>query len=102
MQSEKFAELEERASQPAERDEIAQLQTRSRVEREIEKMITEQKAMELSSEEEDMLRSFRRFKLRMTAAVEVFSWQTRRPAGVQIAEDTAQIVHPAEVYRGGG
>jgi hypothetical protein len=27
---------------------------------------------------------------------EVFTWQTRMPEGVQLAEDTAEILHPQE------
>jgi len=96
MQGPKFEELEVRASNVAELDAIKKLEARSRVHREIELMKAEGKAMELTSEEEDMLRSFRRFKLRMRKDGEVFTWQTRRPEGVQIVQETAEILHPAE------
>ena len=104
MQSEKFDELENRASLTAEADAIKKLEARSRVHREIELMKAEGKAMELSSEEEDMLHSFRRFKLRMTKDGEVFTWQTRKPEGVQIVQETANVVHPSEggIYSGPG
>lgn len=97
MQEQKFEELENRASLSAELDQIKKLETRSRVHQEIESMKAEGKAFELSSEEEEMLRSFRRFKLRMRKDGEVFTWQTRKPEGVQIVEETANIIHPNEV-----
>lgn len=57
----------------------------------------EDKALTLTDEEIDLLSAFRRFKLRMRKDGEVFNWQSRKPEGVQIAEDTAEIVHPNEV-----
>lgn len=60
-------------------------------------MKAEGKALELSEEEEQMLKSFRRFKLRMRKNGEVFKWQTRLPEGVQIAEETGIVIHPQEV-----
>ncbi len=97
MQLEKFDELESRASRIGEVDAIKMLEARARVRQEIESMKAEGKAHELSDEEERMLLSFRRFKLRMRKHGEVFTWQTRKPEGVQIVEETAQIVHPSEV-----
>lgn len=99
MQELKYQELEDRASDYAPQDEIRQLEARSRVISEIEKMRAEGKALTLSEEEMKMLTSFRRFKLRMRKDGEVFTWQTRRPDGVQIVEETAEIVHPSEVER---
>ena len=96
MQEQKFEELENRASHIGEADAMRKLEARARVAREIELMKAEGKAMELTSEEEEMLRSFRRFRLRMTKVAETFTWQTRKPEGVQIAEETAQIIHPSE------
>lgn len=96
MQEQKFEELENRASLSEEMDAIKKLEARSRVHREIELMKAEGKAMELAAEEEKMLYAFRRFKLRMRKDGEVFTWQTRKPEGVQIVEETANIIHPAE------
>jgi hypothetical protein len=96
MQEPKFDELESRASHVAANDAIKKLEARSRVHEQIELMKAEGKAFELTSEEEDLLRSFRRFKLRMRKDGEVFTWQTRRPEGVQIVQETAEIRHPAE------
>ncbi len=96
MQSEKYDELESRASLSNELDAIKKLEARARVHQEIELMKTEGKALELSDEEERMLHSFRRFKLRMRKHGEVFTWQTRRVEGVQLVEDTAEIIHPNE------
>lgn len=82
----------------AERNSTAtQLEARARVAKEIEAMKAEGKALELSEEEEQMLKSFRRFKLRMRKNGEVFKWQTRLPEGVQIAEETGIVIHPQEV-----
>lgn len=96
MNSEKFAELEERAARPALTDEIRQAEALSRVRHEIEQMKAEGKALELSDEEERLLIAFRRFKLRMRKDGEVFTWQTRKPEGVQLVTDTAEIVAPNE------
>lgn len=96
MQEQKFSELETRASHSDSLDIIKQLEARQRVAHEIEAMKAEGKAFELSAEEEKLLLAFRRFKLRMRKDGEVFTWQTRRPDGVQIVEETAEIVHPQE------
>lgn len=96
MQEHKFEELESRASLSEERDAVRNLEARSRVHQVIESMKAEGKALELTAEEEEMLWSFRRFKLRMRKDGETFHWQTRRPDGVQIVGDTAEIVHPSE------
>ena len=90
----KYNELEERASRSAQLDAIRQLEARARIHAEVEKMKDEGKALVLTDEEEKMLRSFRRFKLRMRKQGEVFTWQTRIPEGVQLAEDTAFIEDP--------
>ncbi len=96
MQEMKYTELENRASLSAEMDQIKKLEVRSRVHREIELMKEEGKALVITEEEESMLRSFRRFKLRMRKDGEVFTWQTRRPEGVQLVDETAEIIHPSE------
>ena len=96
MQEQKYSELEERAIRPGLVDEVEKLEVRARVHQQIELMKEEGKALVLTSEEEDMLQSFRRFKLRMRKDGEVFAWQTRRPEGVQIIEETAEIVAPQE------
>ena len=102
MQEQKYEELENRATEAelakAENaDFLKKLESRSRIHREIELMKEEGKAFVLTSEEEDMLRSFRRFKLRMRRDGETFTWQTRKPEGVQLVEETAEILHPNEV-----
>jgi hypothetical protein len=97
MQEQKYAELENRASAMTHLDEVRQLEARLRVHQEIELMKAEGSALVLTDEEQDMLRSFRRFKLRMRKHGEVFNWQTQMPEGVQIAEETANILHPSEV-----
>jgi hypothetical protein len=111
MQERKFEELEDRASfsershddrgsrlrYSEEVDAFKQLEARSRVAKVIESMKAEGKALELSNDEEQMLHSFRRFKLRMRKDGEVFKWQSRRPEGVTIAEESGLITHPQEV-----
>ncbi len=103
MQDQKYSELETRASElmnaesaARERDEIRKLEARMRVHQEIQRMKEEGKALVLTEEEEGLLHSFRRFKLRMRKDGEVFTWQTRRPDSVQLVEDTAEIFHPSE------
>jgi hypothetical protein len=96
MQEPRFTELEERSRQAGLKDMFAKLEDETRVKQVIEEMKAEDKVLVLTEEEENMLRSFRRFKLRMRKHGEVFKWQTRMPEGVQIAEDTGQIVHPSE------
>ncbi len=97
MERAKFEELEDRASNIGQLDAIKMLEARARVHQEIESMKAEGKALELSDEEERMLHSFRRFKLRMRKHGEVFTWQTRKPEGVQLVKETANILHPSEV-----
>lgn len=97
MQEMRYSELEERASIPNERDLVKALEARSRIHAEIEKMRNEGKALTLTGEEENMLRSFRRFKLRMRKNGEVFTWQTRLSEDVQLVKETAKIIHPSEV-----
>jgi hypothetical protein len=97
MQEQKYNELEDRASQSAEFDAIKRLEARARVHREIELMKEEGKALVLTDEEEKLLLSFRRFKLRMRKQGEVFTWQTRLPEGVQIVSETALVVLPEEI-----
>ena len=87
MQEQKYEELETRTSDlmKAERaDLVKKLEARSLIHAEIEKMRSEGKALTLSDEEFSLLESFRRFKLRMRKDGEMFSWQTRKPEGVQI------------------
>jgi hypothetical protein len=96
MQEQKYDELERRA-QPAElRDALEKAKASARVHDVIAEMRREGKALTLTEEEENMLWAFRRFKLRMRKQGEVFTWQTRMPEGVQLAEETAEIVHPQE------
>lgn len=97
MQERKFEELEDRASLSEHADSLKQLEARQRVAGVIEEMKAEGKALELSDEEEQMLKSFRRFKLRMRKNGEVFKWQTRLPDGIQVTETTGAIAHPQEV-----
>ncbi len=99
MQDYKYNELENRASRLEEAeltDQTKKLEARARIHAEIEQMRAEGKALTLSDEEFTMLEAFRRFKLRMRKDGETFTWQTRKPDGVQIVENTAEIVHPSE------
>jgi hypothetical protein len=85
MQEMKYSELERRAAESAGAlDAVKQLEARTRVRDVIDAMKTEGTAMVLTDEEENMLRSFRRFKLRMRKDGDVFTWQTRRPDGFQV------------------
>lgn len=99
MQEQTYKVLENRTSDlmGAERGDLAQkLEARSIIHAEIEKMRSEGKALTLSDEEFSLLESFRRFKLRMRKDGETFSWQTRKPEGVQIVQETAEIINPNE------
>ena len=99
MQERRFTELEERSRQAGLKDMFQKLEDETRVKSVIEEMKAEDKVLVLSAEEEDMLRSFRRFKLRMRKHGEVFTWQTRMPEGVQLAEESGLIVHPREAAK---
>jgi hypothetical protein len=99
MQEMNYRELEDRASESGALDSIRRLETRVRVEAMVEQMKAEGKAMVFSEEEERMLKEFRRFKLRMRKNGQIFTWQTRMPEGVQLVEDTAEIIHPSEAVR---
>lgn len=89
MQEQKYSELEERAIPAGIFDQVKKLEARARIHQEIEAMRAEGKAFTLTDEEISMLESFRRFKLRMRKDGEVFKWQTRKPEGVQLVEETA-------------
>ena len=96
MGLEKYDELAQRACIAEREDIVRQFEARARVLDAIQAMKDEGKALELSDEEIKMIESFRRFRLRMRRDGEVFTWQTRRPDGVQIVQETAEIVHPNE------
>jgi hypothetical protein len=97
MQEPKYDELEQRASITEILDDFKKLEARDRVHGVIEEMKKEGTALVLTEEEENMLHSFRRFKLRMRKHGEVFTWQSRMPEGIQIVEETGEIVHPSEI-----
>ncbi len=107
MNEQKYNELEERASLSAEAAILEgmtgallrKLETSERIHREIEAMRAEGKVLMLTDEEIQLLESFRSFKLRMRKNGETFTWQAAMPVGVQIVEDTAEIVHPNEGAR---
>ncbi len=99
MQEPRLTELEQRSRQAGLLDQFKKLEDETRVKDVIEEMKAEDKVLVLTAEEEDMLRSFRRFKLRMRKNGEVFTWQTCIPEGVTLAEETGAIVHPNEVIR---
>lgn len=100
MQELRYEELENRATLAAEPlDAVRKAEARSSIFSELQKMRSEGKALTLTEEEENMLWSFRRFKLRMRKDGEVFTWQTRRPEGAQVVGETAEIVLPSEVVR---
>ena len=97
MQEMQYRELEQRAIPAGISDQIKKLEARAVIHQQIEEMRAEGKALTLSDEEFSLIESFRRFKLRMRKNGEVFTWQTRIPEGVQLAEDTAEIIYPSEV-----
>ena len=98
MQEMRYDELERRASETAQKDIFAKMETMVRVNDVVKEMIAEEKAFVLTAEEEEMLREFRRFKLRMRADRPMtFMWKTRRDPGIVIAQNTAEIVHPNTV-----
>lgn len=99
MQEQKYSELESRACEPAELDFVKKLEARARIYQEIDAMRAEGFALTITDEEIQMLESFRRFKLRMRKDGEMFTFQTRKPEGVQIVQETAEIIHPSEVRR---
>ena len=96
MQEMKYRELEQRAIPAGISDQIKKLEARAVIHQQIEEMRAEGKALTLSDEEFSLLESFRRFKLRMRKDGEVFTWQTRRPEGIQLVDETANILHPQE------
>ena len=96
MQEMKYKELENRAIPADISDAIRKLEARALIHQQIEQMRSEGKALTLSDEEFSLLESFRRFRLRMRKDEEVFTWQTRRPEGVQLVAETANILHPQE------
>lgn len=91
-----YSDLERRSAIAGQLDAVAQCETSARVRKELDKMKESCEAMVLSSEEDSMLRQFRRFKLRMRKNGEVFTWQTRKPEGIEIVQETAMVIHPAE------
>lgn len=91
-----YSDLEIRSAIAGQLDAVAQLETSARVRKELKKMEDSGEALVLSSEEDSMLRQFRRFKLRMRKNGEVFTWQTRKPEGIEIVQDSALILHPSE------
>jgi hypothetical protein len=105
MNSEKYTELEDRSAvsmlQRAElADAVKRMEAHSRVQDVIAAMKEEGKALELTDEEERMLRSFRRFKATIKKPGEVFKWQTRPvDADVLIVDggEAAHIVDPQDV-----
>ena len=74
MQEPRYEDLERRASDIAETDAVRRLEAKSRVHGIIEAMKEAGEAMTLSEEEEKMLWSFRRFKLRMRKDGEVVGY----------------------------
>lgn len=103
MNSEKLPELTERSAEGLEslfkREMMLQLGAKEAVMREIEAMRSEDKILELTDEEERMLRSFRAFRLRCKPGG-VFKWQTRPEAAPLIeSESTGLIQDPQDVSR---
>jgi Zn-dependent metalloprotease len=78
-------------------DELAELEARARLRKQMKQMIATKEINILSEEEENMIHSFRRFKTRMRKNGQVFTWQTRMPEGVQVVDDSALVLHPNEV-----
>ena len=96
MQEMKYEDLENRAVESERLDALKQLESRARVKNVIDQMRESGEALTLTDEEERMLWSFRRFKLRMRKNGEVFRWQTCLPLGVQVVSETANVITPEE------
>ena len=94
-----YRELEDRAIPAGIEDAVKKLEARALIHQEIESMRSEGKALTLSDEEFRLIESFRRFKLRMRKNGEVFTWQTRLPEGIEVVQDTAEVLLPAEAER---
>jgi hypothetical protein len=99
MEEMKYRELEERSIPAGITDLIKKQEARARIHAEIEQMRAEGKAYTLTTEEIQMIEAFRRFKLRMRKASEVFTFQTHRPEGVQIVQETAEVITPEEALQ---
>lgn len=94
MNSETFNRLQTEAAA----DMFAKAENAERsVSRKLNEMVERDEVLIMTDEEERMVRSFRRFKLRMRKDGEVFKWQTARDPGVVAATDTALILDPQEV-----
>ena len=94
----KYSDLETRATELAKpADDLQRLAAMAHVRDTIDRMRETGEALTLTDEEERMLWSFRRFKLRMRKNGEVFKWQTALPTGVQVVSETANVITPAEV-----
>jgi len=97
MQEMKYQDLETRATELAKpADDLQRLTAMAHVRDTIDRMRESGEALTLTDEEQRMLQSFRRFKLRMKKNGEVFKWQTAVPLGVQVVSETANIVMPEE------
>lgn len=96
IHSRSFNELIEAEADHGPRDLVRKLEAQSIVDSQIEAMKAAGKVLALTDEEIDMLRSFRRFKLRMRKDGRVFTWQSRRPEGIQITDETVFVLHPSE------
>lgn len=106
MQEQKWDELQDRSLdrldvaeviENGRRDLIRKLEAQSIIHSEIEAMKRDGKALSLTDEELELLRAFRQFKLRMRRNGEVFRRQTQMPDGVQVVDETAEILHPFEI-----
>jgi len=95
MQEQSYGELSDRAVEKA-MGRVLSKCAETAVRGELEAMRIEDKILLISDEEERMIRSFRRFKIRMRKNGEVFKWQTVVEPGVLIPEETAFIVDPQE------
>lgn len=98
MNCEKYAELEDRSTlamlQRAElADAVKRMEAHARVNDVIAAMKEEGKALELTDEEERMLRSFRRFRSTIKKPGEVFKWQTRPMGGDALVIEAGGSVH---------
>ena len=101
MNTEKFPELESAASENlASKFQAMKEHAEHIIHEQARQMIAEEKAFELSEDEERMLKAYRAFKNRMTPGA-VFSWESPAVENcIVIPESPSLIIDPREVTTG--
>jgi hypothetical protein len=72
------------------------LSARPAMDAEMERRKKDGEVLILTDDEMAMIRSYRRFLLRVKRGGEVFRWQVAKPEGIVVAADTALVVAPNE------